>query len=443
MILNFKIKIFIILLNCILSVKSQQNYIADNIEVISNLKGNGSYTNTNKYYSCATWYQPSTNREYLIYNALDKIYFTDIANPAFSIKIDSFQSNYVPFKHIFIYKNYCYATNGANQIYTFDLSTLPDTVTHLGTFTSPNYYNSVFFSDKMFSTMSGTNILVTDFSNPLNPATIHSISTDIPRLNSFNSLSARNDTLFASCGTLGFFLLRFDTLMNKFSIIDSLSNTNGQNTFYNHCVLNNFLVAAPHPNQLEAYIYIKNNTTYKYNSKAYFYPSGIKKFFWQLNKNYIISYNNVGLFLYDMNDISAPNKTGNFSSFNTANTIFNGIVKCVSNQNGTYIIVVDNIQGIFILDPQKAIKKKEIEQISNYNLNTFPNPANTGFNISLTRDYPATLNIFTLNGISVYRKNYTGSINDFINTTTLQEGAYILKIDGNEGQLTQKLIITH
>lgn len=442
--MNSKIKIFIILLNCILSVKSQQNYIANNIEVISNLKGNGSYTNTNKYYSCATWYQPSTNREYLIYNASDKIYFTDITNPAFSIKIDSFQSNYVPFKHIFIYKNYCYATNGANQIYTFDLSTLPNSVTFIAAnSSSPNYYNSVFIGDKMFSIMSGTNILATDFSNPLNPASIHSISTDIPRLTSFNFLSARNDTLFASCGTLGFFLLRFDTFINKFSIIDSVSNNNGQNVFSTHCVLNNFLITDQYPFYPDAYVYFKNNGTFTYHSKAHFYPSGIRKFFCEFNKNYIISYNNVGLFLYDMNDISAPNKTGNFSSFNTANTSFNGIVKCVSNQNGTYIIVVDNIQGIFILDPQKAIKKKEIEQISNYNLNIFPNPANTGFNISLTRDYPTTLNIFTLNGISVYRKNYTGSINDFINTTTLQEGAYILKIDGNEGQLTQKLIITH
>ncbi|MGZ4100144.1 MAG: T9SS type A sorting domain-containing protein [Bacteroidia bacterium] len=45
--------------------------------------------------------------------------------------------------------------------------------------------------------------------------------------------------------------------------------------------------------------------------------------------------------------------------------------------------------------------------------------------------------------MSLYKRIYNGNINDFISTLNIPEGNYILKIEGNEGQLTSKIIIKH
>ncbi|MGZ3918940.1 MAG: T9SS type A sorting domain-containing protein, partial [Bacteroidia bacterium] len=266
---------------------------------------------------------------------------------------------------------------------------------------------------------------------------------DIPEITTINSLSKNNDTLYASCGTHGLFILRYDPALNKFFLMDSVPNSSNQNSYYNHFVLNNILIKTQYPYSTEDDIYLNNNGVYSFNNNALFLPGDMKKYFCDLNNKWVISYNNVGLFLYNIDNILNPVKLGSFSTYNSSSGISNAVINCMGNHNGKYVIALNNVNGIYILDPAEAIKTTEKEPLLDYNLLTFPNPANTGFTVQLKRDYPATLTLNSLNGISLYKRIYNGNINDFISTLNIPEGNYILKIEGNEGQLTSKIIIKH
>jgi hypothetical protein len=72
----------------------------------------------------------------------------------------------------------------------------------------------------------------------------------------------------------------------------------------------------------------------------------------------------------------------------------------------------------------------------------YPNPASTSINISITTEVKnATISIYDINGRQVYSKksDLKGTVN--INTGTLSAGIYILKINNEEINYSQKLII--
>ncbi|MBA3662666.1 MAG: T9SS type A sorting domain-containing protein [Bacteroidetes bacterium] len=437
--------IFMLFTYCFFRGVSQQGYIADKMEVMSQLQGYSTYTYSNKYYSFATFYQNSIGREYVVFNSLENIYFVDITDPKLPVKMDSITSIFSePFKNLYVHKNYCYFFDVYDNVYIYDKTFFPSSLLFLGMYQTPaSIYSRIFSNNLMYSIKSGTNIIVTNISSPQNFVVLDSLSKDIPALSSVNSISMQNDTLYASCGNKGLFMLHFDTLLNKFSAIDSVPNTNNQNTFYNHFVLNNILIKTQYPYTLEDEIFLSKNGLYIFNNNALFLPGGGKKYFCALNEKWVISYNNMGLFLYSIDEPLKPVKLGSFSTYNSNSGSSTAITKCTSNFNGKYLIALNSVNGIYILDPTEAVKLKEKEISLKYDLLVYPSPANSGFTVQLKRDYPTTLSLISLNGISLYKKTYNGNINDFINTTNISEGAYVLKIDGNEGQLSRKIIIKH
>ncbi|MCZ8286527.1 MAG: T9SS type A sorting domain-containing protein, partial [Bacteroidia bacterium] len=73
---------------------------------------------------------------------------------------------------------------------------------------------------------------VYSLANPANPVLLRKLSQDVPSITYVHDMFVRNDTVYASCGGQGFFILKFNPVTNTFSQMQSFTGYpyNG----YNH-----------------------------------------------------------------------------------------------------------------------------------------------------------------------------------------------------------------
>lgn len=81
-----------------------------------------------------------------------------------------------------------------------------------------------------------------------------------------------------------------------------------------------------------------------------------------------------------------------------------------------------------------------VEHISQLAVNVFPNPTNGIIHINATRlNHAATLSIFNLAGVRVYMQEINSALVSV--DPQLNSGIYVMKIDSDEGQYVQKLVV--
>ncbi len=441
-----KLLIITYLLFHYLVTKAQVTYTSQNIEFISDLV---SYADPR----LNIWSQPTKHKEYVIYGNNSSIKFADISDPKHPKIVDSIAELFITssFQKIDVQKNLCYILNSWGGMDVYNLQSLPDSVSYVGTidlFSFP-LSNSYFSGENLYKNF-GSNIGVINFSDFFNPVLTDSLVTDIPNLGNCLLLNVYNDTLYTSYGPKGVYIFAF--INHKFSIIDSIPhNFPSLVSNYSNCVSANkkTLCAFYKPTTLNAKFYSKNsNRKYEFAGEYQLMPSTntvIPKF---INNDWLAASNyQDGLYIYDVSDLKNIKKTGSFNCKKNALSQYNsGVADYLFGLPSGLLIVRQLNGGLFILDPKKAMPYKAPEIIEaqlNYNLSVYPNPCNEGFSIQLKRDFSSKLNLYDLQGITMYQKEYSSDIADYISTKELEEGNYILKIDGNEGQLTQKIIVRH
>ena len=149
------------------------------------------------------------------------------------------------------------------------------------------------------------------------------------------------------------------------------------------------------------------------------------------------TFNNI--FLPDSNINEAMSHA--FVSFSIRQNETNQVGDFITNKADIYFDFNDAITTELleteIVDNNVSIEIKN--KVSNIHI--FPNPAKSTISISFTEQQSGTVQIFNLSGQVVLQQSFKNSIKDNINIETLNNGAYLVKIQTLNNTRIEKLII--
>lgn len=458
-----------------LNFSAQTTYPSQNINLISLINPNNGPTGVGsdgrRYSGNWGWFQSSTNKEYAIIGSSIGTYFIDVTVPS-SPSVSAF----VPgkqgctWREIKTYQNYCYVVSddaAPNTFQIIDMSTLPSTVTvvHNGTSYFERGHTIYIDQDKMYigsTTYTGSAyspMTVWSLATPTAPVLLRKLEQDMPSISSVHDMFVRNDTVFASCGYQGLYLLKFNPATNAFTQMGSY--TGYTSSAYNH---SSFLTQdAKHlifcdevPSALPIRIVDVQNFSNIQPVQTWNPHPGTTPHNPYLigNKWAIVSCYQDGLMIYDISSPTTVWQSGYFDTypqggFNTGN--YNG--QDYRGNWGAYpylpsgIIVASDMQnGVFLLDATAAfnnpvgIKKNSDTPV---NLITYPNPASNYFSINYNATNSSLVQVKNMIGQLVFEKKYEGKIHDFIDVKNFADGTYIVSVTENGKTVNKKLIVTH
>ena len=114
-------------------------------------------------------------------------------------------------------------------------------------------------------------------------------------------------------------------------------------------------------------------------------------------------------------------------------------VNALANNNKVYYKLKSvDVDGAFEWSNIVIVSAKEA---NNNSIDIYPNPFNTNVTLSLVDNTPATIEVVSMQGVSVY--NATANNNNMfvnINLTQLTSGVYFIKVTQNGNTTVQKLV---
>jgi len=228
----------------ILQAQEYESYRVSLFSLISPETSNNWYASQTKYSGCYGWHNPKDNREYAILGSTKGNHFIEVTHPNFPELRD-----FVPgasqnslWREIKTYQHYAYLVSDDNgsKLQIVDLNYLPDSV-HLVYESSDLFSKShtIFIDrDKLYCggvTLNGSNnytsMVVYDLKNPEQPVLLRRLNQDYPFINYVHDMYVQNDTIYASAGTQGLYILKFDSLIGFNLLADY---TNYFEAGYNH-----------------------------------------------------------------------------------------------------------------------------------------------------------------------------------------------------------------
>ena len=470
--------LFLALLFCTVILHSQI-YQSYNINLLSLSTPNiGDAGVDNRHYSgCWGWYQASKNKEYGICGASNGTYFIDVSSPT-TPSVSGFlqgaqQSTYREMK---TYQHYCYIISDDGQNKNFqivDMQYLPDSI-HVV------YNDSTLFrrghtiwidQNKMYIgamidtvPLATTAMAIFSLANPESPVLLRKLGEDLPLLNYIHDMYVRNDTIYASAGYQGLYILKFDTLTNTFSQLGSYVDYASHG--YNHSSFltqdgKHLIFCDEVPERLPIhFVNVENlgniqpvkdwnpsdGTTTPHNP--------------YIKDNFaVVSCYQDGLYIYD---ISQPNNINTVGYFDTypqgGNSVGNYFDAPYRGNWGAYpflpsgIIIANDMQnGMFVLSAASAytttiknpvgINENAFQQQSSIIL--YPNPASTQIALHYTTQNAATLSLRNILGQVITEKQFNGSLNEYMDVRSLENGTYFISIKEKERVITKKLVVNH
>jgi choice-of-anchor B domain-containing protein len=194
-----------------------------------------------RYSSCIGWVD-SLGNEYGIIGSQLGTHIIDLANPANPVQADFVPGRRVDclWREYKTYSHYLYMVSDdavPNSFQIADLAYLPDSVHVI--YDSDSLFaraHTVFVDgDKLYAgsvtTLTGTYTMgVFSLADPEHPQLLRNLRQDVPWISLVHDMYVRNDTVYASCGLQGMYLLKLEP-NNTFSRLDSF-RTSPSN--YNH-----------------------------------------------------------------------------------------------------------------------------------------------------------------------------------------------------------------
>jgi len=473
-------KLLLLLISCLslfYKVKGQ-TYPSLNVTLLSHIDPETDLTgNDNRKYSgCWGWYQASTNREYAIVGTSSKTYFIDVTNPHSPVLADSVMAvrKGCTWREIKTYQNYCYIVSddaAPNTFQIVDMQYLPDSV-HVVYNDSTLFERShTIFVDNGHLYCGGPtptgvgstdNMRIYSLANPELPVLLRKLSQDVPSITYVHDMFVRNDTVYASCGGQGLYIIKYNSALNTFSLMQSYSNYpfNG----YNHSSWQTdnrktMVFADEVPAGLPAKVIDVsdfNNITLVDTIISHTGATPHNPYIVNNNWCWVSSYQD-GLYLYN---ISNPSRTvihGYFDTQPQHGVNDNFSTNAYRGNWGAYpflpskiIIACDMQNGIFILDGDYdykitvGIKDLTPKQASSFWV--YPNPASNELNLVIANQNNATVNymITDITGKTILENKL--KITDFLFKTTvsitdLKPGCYFITLKGNTLNETKKILI--
>src|SRR6218665_309839 len=209
------------------ALTAQVNYPRQNIELISLITPNfGVGAGDGRLYSgCWGWYQQNKNKEYAISGASNGTYFIDVSIPT-TPTVCAYVAGKLgcTWREIKTYKNYAYIVSDdakPNRFQIVDMQYLPDSVhvVHDGTTYFERGHTVWIDNDKMY-------VGLVTYTNGFSPMNVYSLATpsvpvllrelpqDMAFINEVHDMYARNDTVYASCGWQGLYVIKFNPSNN-------------------------------------------------------------------------------------------------------------------------------------------------------------------------------------------------------------------------------------
>lgn len=475
----------ILLLIAVLSFTSQrvaaQTYPSLNINLLSHLSPETDNTGQDgrKYSGCWGWYQAGKNREYAIVGTSAKTYFIDVTNPQNPVIRDSVMAAHggCTWREIKNYQNYCYIVSDdvpPNTFQIVDMQYLPDSVhvIHNGTTYFERCHTIFVDKDRLYcggptpvGNQPTESMRVYSLANPANPVLLRKLAQDVPSISYVHDMFVRNDTVYASCGNQGFFILKFNPVTNTFSQMQSFTGYpyNG----YNHSSWQTddrktMVFADEVPEGLPAKVIDVsnfNNITLVDTIRSHLKATAHNPYIMNNKWCWISSYQD-GLYLYD---ISTPSNTtihGYFDTHPQHGTNDNFTTNAYRGNWGAYpylpseiIIACDMQNGIFILegdyDYKVTVGTKENGQkpLTSSAFSVFPNPAGSECQLLIANQENRSVS-YTVNDVSgkIIASGTIRTGNDLLHresldTKGLDSGCYFVTLSSNSIHETQKLII--
>ncbi|MCC6181126.1 MAG: choice-of-anchor B family protein [Bacteroidia bacterium] len=455
-----------------------QTYPSLNINLLSHINPETDNTGSDgrKYSGCWGWYQPSKNKEYALIGTSSKTYFVDVTNPTSPILCDSVMAVQAgcTWREIKTYQNYCYIVSDdspPNSFQIVDMQYLPDSV-HL-VYNGTDYFercHTIFVDNSNLYCGSVTDVGGTSYSTmrvyslitPTAPTLIRKLEQDISTsvISVVHDMFVRNDTIFASCGNNGLYILKLTTT-GTFSLMQSF--TNYPYAGYNHSSWQSddrkTLVFADEVSPgLPAKVLDMSNInniiladTIRSNFGATAHNPYIVGNRWCWISSYID-----GLYLYDISDPYNTTIYGYFDTYPQHGTNDNIYNPAYRGNWGAYpylpskiIIALDMQNGLFILDGDNTYKNtvgiKENNKASIL-FSSYPNPAKTVLNLVIANQQNNILQFVISNSLGedliteqIQIKQALEKIQ--IPIQNLSTGTYFINIKNQQYTETKKIII--
>ncbi|MDX2171816.1 MAG: choice-of-anchor B family protein [Bacteroidota bacterium] len=371
-------KIYLILSTVlILSINTlKAQFSASNFTMISNINPEPTANSSgNRYSACWGWTNPLDNKEYAIACSQTGTYWIDVTNPA-TPTVCAFKagaSTNATWRETKTYQNYCYVVsddNSATGLQIFDMSTLPTTVTLVSH--NQNLFkrghacwvdgNKLYVSGVTYSVGGTSSMDVYSLATPTAPVLLRRLNQDYNFITYVHDEFVRNDTVYASCGYQGLYVFKYNTGLNTFTQLGSL--TGYTTSAYNHATSltpdgHTLVMLDEVPASLPVKIVDVSNlsninivaTTNQYTATTPHNP-------WVVNNQYcFISSYKEGTQLYDISNPSAPFLAGYFDTYfqgggNTgswAGGAYNGQWGLYAYFPSKNIFALDMTNGVFML----------------------------------------------------------------------------------------------
>lgn len=457
------------------AASAQINYPRQNIELISHITPNFGVGGVDGrlYSGCWGWYQADKNKEYAISGASNGTYFIDVTNPA-TPTVCAYVGGKLgcTWREIKTYKNWCYIISDdpkPNKFQIVDMQYLPDSVhiVHNDTTLFSRGHTLWVDNDKLyvatvtyttgFSTMN-----VYSLATPSVPVLLRELQQDIPPplISDVHDLYSRNDTIYASCGWQGLYVLKYNSVSNTFSQIGSYSGY-ASGSAYNHSswLTQNgkyMMFCDEVPGGLPIkWIDVQNLANIQPLQTFSSFSTTTPHNPYLLGNDFaVVACYQDGLQIYD---ISQPNNVAGSGYFDTHPQGGGNVGDYFGNDYrgnwGAYpylpsgIIIAQDMQnGVFILDATAAFNNRvgiTENSAAARELSAWPNPASEAITLQASVPGPVTISLSNLLGQVVYEKEATGPFREQLNVRELPQGAYLISIKGDKHKHFKKIIIQH
>jgi choice-of-anchor B domain-containing protein len=457
--------IFLLLFTTLISGNLIAQYNSEHINLFSTWKDTSlDHTKLDaNYNSVWGWHDQEKKREYAIVGGINGTYFIEVTNPEtplFRAYVKGKKNNCI-WREFKTYGHYAYLVSDDaphNSFQIVDMSYLPDSVhlVHDSNDIFQTAHTLYIDGDILYCahvrTKDGTYHPMAAYSlaDPKNPVLLRSLSQDYPSINMVHDMFVRNDTIYASAGFQGLFILKFNA-DKKFELLGSITGYIGAG--YNHSSWltpdgKTLVFCDEVPEALPVRIAdvsditdIKITADFVSNQGATAHNPYIVG-----DKHLVVAYYQDGVQIYDISNPAKPIRTGYFDTHPqneksyTPGSNYNGCWGAYPFLPSGILLASDRQNGLFILDAgfNAAVKPKE------FIFKIYPNP----FTELITIQLPDTAGIIQVKCFDYTGKTvYTNTVNlDGLNLfdirlpQNLNAGIYFINISGLGLNLHKKIL---
>lgn len=409
-----------------------------------------------KYQACWGWFDSTSGKEYGIIGSTAGTYIVDVSIPSNPIQVD-----YIPGRrtnciwHEYkTYGNYLYIISddgGNNSLQIADMSYLPDSahVVYDSTDIFVHAHALYIDNDKLYVSSVST---ATDFSsmnvysltNPEHPDLLRRLDQDFAFINSVHDMYVVNDTVYASCGYDGLFILQYDSMLNQFTLLGALQDASN---IYNHSSFlspdhQTLYLCEEVPDGRPVKVIDVSDIVNPTLTSTFFSHVGATPHNPEVKGNKLfVSYYQDGVYMYDISNPLTPVQLGYFDTYPTNPTgvypspAYAGCWSTFSELPSGILLASDMQSGLFCLDISNITG---IPTTSENIFSIYPNPASDNIKITGAKNFNLQINDITGRLILskvIHDNNYAVSI------ASLNKGLYLLKISDGNKTFCRKIVI--